>query len=98
MDSMLPNCGGKANPLKGGPEMKVEERPSPVQVVVVASASTADKCHDLKSGFMEKRMQDMVLAPPFLGDKDGAVKNADPAIKTTHPDLVSSDDHDLYVP
>lgn len=104
MDSMLINCGGKKSPVdkkaaegenssEGG--VKVEERPSPIQVVVVASASTADTCHDLKSGFMEKRMQDLILAPPYLGD--GSKKNTDPAIKTTHPDLVSSDDHDLYV-
>jgi hypothetical protein len=104
MDSQLINCGGKKSPLTsktsekenpydGG--VKVEERPSPIQVVVVASASTADTCHDLKSGFMEKRMQDLILAPPYLGD--GNSKNTDPAIKTTHPDLVSSDDHDMYV-
>lgn len=99
MDSLLVNCGGKPAPsspkagtaYEGG--IKVEERPSPVQIVVVASAATADTCHDLKSGFMEKRMQDLVLAPPFLGDS----RTNDPAVKTTHPDLVSSDDHDLYV-
>lgn len=104
MDSLLVNCGGKESPLNknadegGNPYdagVTVEERASPVQVVVVASASTADTCHDLKSGFMEKRMQDLILAPPYLGD--GNSKKTDPAIKTTHPDLVSSDDHDLYV-
>ena len=73
----------------------MEERPSPIQVVVIASASTADSCHDLKSGFMEKHMQDLILTPPYLGD--GNSKNMDPAIKTTHPDLISSDDHDMYV-
>eukprot|EP00541_Cyclophora_tenuis_P016325 CAMPEP_0116579586 /NCGR_PEP_ID=MMETSP0397-20121206/22329_1 /TAXON_ID=216820 /ORGANISM="Cyclophora tenuis, Strain ECT3854" /LENGTH=613 /DNA_ID=CAMNT_0004109073 /DNA_START=85 /DNA_END=1926 /DNA_ORIENTATION=- len=103
MDSMLVSCGGKPapidaaratdNPYKDG--IKVEERPSPVQVVVVASAATADTCHDLKSGFMEKRMQDLILAPPFLSGGD--MKTRNPAVKTTHPDLVSSDDHDLYV-
>ena len=99
MDSMLVNCGGKPAPstAKGGNSyeggIKVEERPSPVQIVVVASAATADTCHDLKSGFMEKRLQDLVIAPPFLGEG----KTSDPAVKTTHPDLVSSDDHDLYV-
>jgi len=100
MDSMLPDCGGQ--PLTktahdknvDTEEVKVEERPSPVQVVVVASAQTSDSCHDLKSGFMEKRMQDLVLAPPYLS---GTKKAADPAIKTTHPDLISSDDHDLYI-
>lgn len=103
MDSLLVNCGGKPAPLQaakksGSPYeggIKVEERPSPVQVVVVASAATADTCHDLKSGFMEKRMQDLILAPPFLGG--GEMKSKNPAVKTTHPDLVSSDDHDLYV-
>eukprot|EP00568_Trieres_chinensis_P006680 CAMPEP_0183293264 /NCGR_PEP_ID=MMETSP0160_2-20130417/2015_1 /TAXON_ID=2839 ORGANISM="Odontella Sinensis, Strain Grunow 1884" /NCGR_SAMPLE_ID=MMETSP0160_2 /ASSEMBLY_ACC=CAM_ASM_000250 /LENGTH=782 /DNA_ID=CAMNT_0025454351 /DNA_START=44 /DNA_END=2392 /DNA_ORIENTATION=- len=111
MDSMLPNCGGQpkpfsepaakvegGNPYDGG--IDVEERPSPIQVVVVASATTADTCHDLKSGFMEKRMQDLVLAPPYISsDKKDGLKGGkfDPAKKTTHPDLVSSDDHDLYV-
>jgi hypothetical protein len=96
MDSMLPHCGGKLSELEkiAAGITKVEERPSPVQVVVVSTASTADTCHDLKSGFMEKRMQDLIIAPPFMGDKK---KGADPSIKTTHPDLVSSDDHDLYI-
>jgi len=114
MDSMLQNCGGKPAPLGKAPSgregesspyddgIEVEERPSPVQVVVVASASTADTCHDLKSGFMEKRMQDLVLAPPYIGgekDGSGGLKGGkfDPAAKTTHPDLISSDDHDMYV-
>mmetsp|Transcript_22239 Transcript_22239/g.30980 ORF Transcript_22239/g.30980 Transcript_22239/m.30980 type:complete len:738 (+) Transcript_22239:102-2315(+) len=93
MDSLLVNCGGKAGPLDQD-KKSVEERPSPVQVVVVAGASTADTCHDQKSGFMEKRMQDLVIAPPYLsGDK----KSKDPTVKTTHRDLVSSDDHDMYV-
>lgn len=98
MDSLLPECGGQLSDLDkiSTGETKVEERPSPVQVVVVASVDTADTCHDLKSGFMEKRMQDLIIAPPFLGDSSkGKISN--PAIKTTHPDLVSSDDHDLYV-
>lgn len=114
MDSQLVNCGGKpmeveekeaqqGNPYEGG--IDVEERASPVQVVVVASSSTADTCHDLRSGFMEQRMQDLVLAPPYLNDKDGDLgskvrstgKQFDPSQKTTHPDLISSDDHDLYV-
>ena len=95
MDSKLPHCGGQLSDLDQIQEgtVKVEERPSPVQIVVVSSADTADSCHDLKSGFMEKRMQDLVLAPPFLGEK----KSVNPAVKSTHPDLVSSDDHDLYV-
>lgn len=98
MDSLLPNCGGQLSDLEkiALGTAKVEERPSPVQVVVVASSKTADTCHNLKSGFMEKRVQDLVLAPPFLGNgKKG--KSANPSIKTTHPDLISSDDHDLYV-
>jgi hypothetical protein len=97
MDSMLVNCGGKQPvPMnqKQKEGYKVEERASPVQVVVVASAATADTCHDLKSGFMERRMQDLVMAPPFLGDEKN--KNSGSS-KTTHPDLISSDDHDLYV-
>eukprot|EP00549_Striatella_unipunctata_P010913 CAMPEP_0118674978 /NCGR_PEP_ID=MMETSP0800-20121206/1187_1 /TAXON_ID=210618 ORGANISM="Striatella unipunctata, Strain CCMP2910" /NCGR_SAMPLE_ID=MMETSP0800 /ASSEMBLY_ACC=CAM_ASM_000638 /LENGTH=720 /DNA_ID=CAMNT_0006570231 /DNA_START=30 /DNA_END=2192 /DNA_ORIENTATION=- len=97
IDSLLVNCGGKAAPNDGRHGLDngvaVEDRPSPVQVVVVASAATADTCHDLKSGFMEKRMQDLVLAPPYL-NKNGS---KDPSIKTTHPDLVTSDDYDVYV-
>mmetsp|Transcript_2471 Transcript_2471/g.3476 ORF Transcript_2471/g.3476 Transcript_2471/m.3476 type:complete len:774 (+) Transcript_2471:60-2381(+) len=106
IDSLLPNCGGQAPPLtksSGEDErnpydagIDVEERPSPVQVVVVASADTADVCHDLKSGFMEKRLQDLILAPPYLTN-DSQDKVKDPTIKTTHPDLISSDDHDLYI-
>lgn len=99
MDSMLPHCGGKADPMtkEGQKNIKVEERASPVQVVVTANAKTADVCHDLKSGFMEQRMQDLLLSPPYLTDKEVDVSKFDPAAKTTHPDLVSSDDHDLYV-
>jgi hypothetical protein len=100
MDSLLVHCGGKpetASSTASNAGIKVEERPSPVQVVVVASAATADTCHDLKSGFMEKRMQDLIIAPPFFGEGEGKVKTNNPAVKTTHPDLVSSDDHDVYV-
>lgn len=98
MDSLLPNCGGQMSDIDqiSHRTAKVEERPSPVQVVVVASSKTADTCHNLKSGFMEKRVQDLLLAPPFLGDSKNN-KSSNPAIKTTHPDLISSDDHDLYV-
>jgi len=98
MDSMLTNCGGQLSDLDkiSLGTAKVEERPSPVQVVVVASSKTADICHNLKSGFMEKRVQDLILAPPFLGDTKKN-KDANPSVKTTHPDLISSDDHDLYV-
>lgn len=98
MDSMLPNCGGRKDPLKSGGEDngELEERASPVQVVVTANPKTADVCHDLKSGFMEQRMQDLVLSPPYLtGNK--VEKGFDPSVKTTHRDLISSDDHDLYV-
>ena len=75
----------------------VEERASPVQVVVVAAASTADTCHDLKSGFMEKRVQDLILAPPYLDKNFAKNSKFDPNVKTTHPDLVSSDNYDLYI-
>lgn len=96
MDSQMPACGGQAFDLSKvqADSINVEDRPSPVQIVVAASAKTADSCHDLKSGFMEKRLQDLVLAPPFL---EGDVTNQDPAIKTTNPDLFSSDDYDLHV-
>jgi hypothetical protein len=96
MDSQLVDCGGKPWPSSRmlNDEVTVEERPSPVQVVVTASASTADTCHNLKSGFMEKRMQDMLLAIPLNGKTTGST---DPAVKGTHPDLISTDDHDVYV-
>ena len=100
MDSLLPNCGGKADPMKmkeAGSDAKVEERASPVQVVVTANAKTADVCHDLKSGFMEQRMQDLTLSPPYLADENVDLKSFNPSEKKTHPDLISSDDHDLYV-
>jgi len=111
MDSLLPHCGGQpakdSNDKFDRSNIEVEERPSPLQVVVVASAETADTCHDLKSGFMEQRMQDLVLAPPFFGDgetKEGTdapikrkLSDFDSSTKTTHPDLISSDDHDVYL-
>jgi len=98
MDSLMPHCGGKVSDLSKivAKTSKVEERASPVQVVVVSTVNSAETCHDLKSGFMEKRTQDLILAPPFLGEDAGSdIEN--PAIKLTHPDLVSSDDHDLYI-
>jgi hypothetical protein len=106
IDAQLPNCGGKRRTPEeqfGDPDtVKVEDRPSPVQIVVAASAATADNCHNLKSGFMEKRMQDIILAPPFLElgeatNKSFKGRNKDPTVKTTHPDLFSSDDYDMYV-
>jgi len=111
MDSMMPHCGGATAPLvMGMVEGEQEDVPSPIQVVVVANAGNADTCHNLKSGFMEKRMQDLVLAPPYLTSNDDADTDAkgkimktnkntptDLTIKMTHPDLVSSDDHDLYI-
>lgn len=101
IDSMLPNCGGKTDPMlskqAGNSKLKVEERASPVQVVVTANPKTADVCHDLKSGFMEQRMQDLVVSPPYLTTKEVDVSRFDPSTKTTHPDLISSDDHDMYV-
>ena len=98
MDSLVPHCGGKVSDISkmDGETSKVEERASPIQVVVVSTVESAESCHDLKSGFMEKRTQDLILAPPYLGDSNGSdIEN--PAIKQTHPDLISSDDHDLYV-
>lgn len=97
MDSLLPHCGGKISYANVVDENTptVEDRASPVQVVVVATMDSADTCHDLKSGFMERRTQDLILAPPYLNG--GSDSGADPGAKTTHPDLVSSDDHDLYV-
>ena len=83
------------NPYENG--TKVEDRASPVQVVVVSSPNTADTCHDLKSGYMEKRVQDLILAPPYLDKNYNNNDKFDPNVKTTHADLVSSDDFDLYV-
>jgi len=116
MDSQLVNCGGKPAPLQvkrkvpAGEEVstsvEVEDRASPLQVVVVSSAATAGTCHDLKSGFMEKKMQEIVLAPPLFdtpadtkSDRklDTSKVKYDSSVKNTHPDLVSSDQHDLYV-
>ena len=42
-------------------------------------------------------MQDLVVSPPYLTTKDVDVSKFDPTTKTTHPDLISSDDHDMYV-
>ena len=87
MDAQLPACGGKAFDPSS---TNVEDRPSPVQIVVAASPTTADECHNLKSGFMEKRAQDLLFAAPQEGQTNSAGKN-------TSPDLVSSDDHDVYI-
>ena len=106
IDGQVPACGGKAfDPNPPPPatgkdnEYSVEDRPSPIQIVVAANAETADTCHDLKSGFMEQRMQDLAIAPPYLSssDKGNNNKNVDPTIKMTNPDLFSSDHHDVYV-
>lgn len=106
MDSLLPHCGGKISDISNVDRTtsNVEERASPVQVVVVATMQSAQTCHDLKSGFMERRTQDLILAPPFLGDNKSSAAESysdinieNLATKRTHPDLVSSDDHDLYV-
>lgn len=107
MDSLLPHCGGQKIPLiqtdrgEGNPYdegIHVQERPSPLQVVVVGSPSNADTCHNLKSGFMERRVQDLILAPPFLNQESKTqLHDLDPTKKTTHPDLVSSDDYDVYI-
>ena len=86
--------------------VEVEDRASPLQVVVVSSTATASTCHDLKSGFMEKKMQKIVLAPPLFDtpadlkserNLDSSNVKYDSSVKNTHPDLVSSDQHDLYV-
>ncbi|KAL7570334.1 hypothetical protein ACA910_017178 [Epithemia clementina (nom. ined.)] len=90
MDSLLVACGGRPLDLRSTKDDRLEERPSPLQVVVASSAQTADTCHDLKSGFMEQRMQDLIFA------HSGNPK-ASTAQKTTDPALVSSDAHDLYV-
>ena len=107
MDSLVPNCGGKISDLSkiDKKTTTVDDRASPIQIVVVATVDSADTCHDLKSGFMERRTQDLILAPPFLGNDDSSSEGSssskadisNPAIKRTHPDLISSDDHDLYV-
>jgi len=105
MDSLLPACGGKPLPphqrklgeAEPPASTVLKDRPSPVQIVVAATAATADTCHDLKSGFMEKRMQDLILAPPFLQDASNKNTLTDPHVKYTHPDLVSSEPHDVYV-
>ena len=102
MDSLVPHCGGKVSKLEQM-DMKtqqVKERASPIQVVVVATVDSANTCHDLQSGFMERRTQDLFLAPPFVGDNSNSGSTGDTsnlAMKRTHPDLVSSADHDVYV-
>jgi len=75
MDSMVPSCGEQSAPFMGGREAEDEERPSPIQVVVVASAQTAAECHNLKSAFTEKRMQDVILALPYLSRNDDRKPN-----------------------
>ena len=91
MDSLLVNCGGKPWPMDRKPGEVLEERPSPLQVVVASTAQEAASCHDLKSGYMERRSQSLILSVPPEGQKAGS--NG----KTQSADLVSSDDHDLYV-
>ena len=99
MDSLLVACGG--TPATEGSlgqalnsVTNAEEnarRYSPLQVVVSSSPDTADTCHNLKSGFMERRMQDLILSVPQEGDSEKSYP------KTSHHDLVSSDDFDVYV-
>ena len=89
MDSLLVDCGGR--PWKLTEDMdQLENRPSPVQIVVSSTSQTAETCHDLKSGFMEQRSQDLIFA--HSGDSKSSGHE-----KTTDPALVSSDEHDLYV-
>ena len=91
MDSLLVNCGGKPWPMDRKPSDQLEDRPSPVQIVVASSAKDAGQCHDLKSGYMERRSQSLILSVPSEG------KTAASNGKTASTTLVSSDDHDLYV-
>lgn len=102
MDSILVDCGGTPmsdrvledaiNALNAGKLQQEEDknRYSPLQIVVSSSPATADACHDMKSGFMEKRMQDLILAVP-----DASSDKSHP--KMSHADLISSDDFDVYV-
>ena len=90
MDSLLVACGGRPFDISAKGGDKLEERLSPVQIVVASSAQTAETCHNLKSGFMEKRVQDLIFA------HSGNTK-ASHSQKTTDPALVSSDAHDVYV-
>ena len=89
MDSLLVACGGRPSNTEL-PQSKLQERPSPLQIVVASNAQTADACHDLKSGFMERRTQDLIFA------HSGNPKTPH-SQKTTDPALVSSDAHDIYV-
>lgn len=92
MDSLLVDCGGRPwdmNYINADAD-HLEERPSPLQIVVASTSQTAPSCHDLKSGFMEQRMQDLILA------HSGNTRLSH-SEKTTDPALVSSDNHDLYV-
>ena len=91
MDSLLVNCGGKPWPMDRKPDDKLEDRPSPVQIVVASTAKDAGTCHDLKSGYMERRSQSLILSVPPEGQTP--LSNG----KTASTTLVSSDDHDLYV-
>jgi hypothetical protein len=93
LDSQLVHCGGKAWPMDQlDPNIvKLEDRPSPLQAVVASTAADAGQCHDLKSGYMEKRAQSLILSAPKSDETAG--KNG----KLKNPSLVSSDDFDLYV-
>ena len=92
MDSLMPNCGGKPHPMdRPNVDDKLEDRPSPVQIVVASTAADAASCHDLKSGYMERRTQSLILSVP-PSDQTSASNG-----KTASSTLVSSDDHDMYV-
>lgn len=92
MDSLMPHCGGKPHPMdRPNVDDKLEDRPSPVQIVVTSTAADAAVCHDLKSGYMERRSQSLILSVPPADQKSAA--NG----KTASTTLVSSDDHDAYV-
>ena len=92
MDSLMPHCGGKPHPMdRAKIDDKLEDRPSPVQIVVASTAADAGICHDLKSGYMERRAQSLILSVP-PADQTPASNG-----KTASTTLVSSDDHDVYV-
>jgi hypothetical protein len=96
MDAHLVQCGGmpwpdnkrveEINFNEGDAALPavLEDRPSPVQIVVAGPQESAEQCHDAKSGFMEQRMQGLILKTSNGDDKDKSR-------------LVSNGTHDLHV-
>jgi hypothetical protein len=97
MDAHLVQCGGMAWPdnkrveeintrIETGAALPavLEDRPSPVQIVVAGPLESAEQCYDAKSGFMEQRMQGLILKTSNGDDKDKAR-------------LISNGTHDLHV-